>query len=136
MANIAIKIGVNAPEKDVQDVLKLFEFIYQQDESSEDAPLTFGAYAEDFSDGAIGVLASMSIIFDYLGKEGITKQYIGYVMQSFERSEENGKSCFNVVIPPLSRKLIRIVCEHRNKERNEAERSRFVQEMAEKLGFC
>lgn len=59
MADIAIKMGVNAPGSDVDEVLKVLDYIYQQDPSDDDKPFRFGAYEENFSDGAIGVMASM-----------------------------------------------------------------------------
>ena len=42
-AVIAIKIGVNAPSDNVEGVLKVLNFIYEQDPSEDDEPFRFGA---------------------------------------------------------------------------------------------
>lgn len=52
MADIAIKMGVNAPPDDVEGVLKVLNFIYEQDPSEDGHPFRFSAYEENFSDGA------------------------------------------------------------------------------------
>lgn len=135
MADIAIKMGVNAPSDDVEGVLKVLNFIYQQDPSEDDQPFRFSAYEENFSDGAIGVLASMSFLLNYTGKDGTDKQYVSHLLQSFLRTIEDEKPAFSVVIPPHSRKLIRIIYEQREREENEEERSRCVQRMAEEFGL-
>ncbi len=135
MADIVIKMGVNAPKDDVDGVLRILDYIYQQDPANDDQPFSFGANEEDFSDGAIGVLASMSFILNYTGKDGADKQYVSHLLQYFERTSENGKPTFNLLIPPHSRKLIRIIYEQRNREESEEERSRCVQQMAEALGL-
>ena len=85
MAEIVVKMGVNAPGDDVDDVLKVLDYIYQQDPSTDDSPFSFSAYEEDFSDGAVGVLASMTFILNYLNESGEKKQYISHVLKSFER---------------------------------------------------
>ena len=75
MADIAIKIGVNAPSNDVEGVLKVLNIIYDQDPAEDEQPFQFSAYEEDFSDGAIGVLASMSFLLNYTGKDGTDKGF-------------------------------------------------------------
>ena len=135
MADISMKMGVNAPSADVNGVLSVLDYIYQQEPETDDQPFSFGAYEEDFSDGAIGVLASMSVILKYKGKDGTDKTYTEHILQGFERTVENGKAAFSVVIPPLGRKLVRIIYEQRNREDNEEERSRYVQQQAEELGL-
>ena len=135
MADIAIKMGVNAPANDVNGVMRIFEYIYQQPVESDDFPFTFNAFAEDFSDGAIGVLASMCFILNYNAPDGSDKEYISHVMQSFERNEQDGKPAFTVTISPNSRKLLRVIFEQRNREGNEEERSAFVQKAAEAMNL-
>ena len=135
MADIAIKIGVNAPSNDVEGVLKVLNIIYDQDPAEDEQPFQFSAYEEDFSDGAIGVLASMSFLLNYTGKDGTDKQYVSYLLQSFCRIIEDEKPTFSVVIPSHSRKLIRIIYEQREREENEEERSSCVQRMAEAFGL-
>ena len=135
MADIAIKMGVNAPGNDVDGVLKVLDYIYQQNPETDNQPFRFGAYEEDFSDGAIGVLASMSVILNYTGKDGADKVFTEHILQGFERTIEDGKAAFSVVISPMGRKLIRIIYEQRNREDNEEERSKYVQVMADELGL-
>jgi len=135
MADIAIKMGVNAPADDVNGVMRIFEYIYQQPVASDDNPFTFNAFAEDFSDGAIGVLASMCFILNYKASDGSDKEYVSHVMQSFERNTQDGKPAFSVKISPNSRKLLRVIFEQRNREGNEAERSAFVQKAAETMNL-
>ena len=135
MADIAIKMGVNAPSDDVNGVLRVLDYIYQQDPDTDDQPFRFGAYEEDFSDGAIGVLASMSVILNYKGKDGTDKTFTEHILKGFERTVEDGKPAFSVVIPPFGRKLIRVIYEQRNREDNEEERSRYVQQKAEEFGL-
>ena len=135
MADIAIKMGVNAPADDVDGILRILDFIYQQDPEKDDQPFSFAAYEEDFSDGAIGVLASMSVILNYKGKDGMDKTYTAHILMAFERTNKDGKPAFSVVISPLARKLIRIIYEQRDREENEEERSRYVQLKAEEFGL-
>lgn len=135
MADIAIKMGVNAPSDDVNGVLRVLEYIYQQDPDTDDQPFSFGAYEDDFSDGAIGVLASMSVILNYKGKDGTDKTYTEHILKGFERTVEDGKPVFFVVVSPIGRKLIRIIYEQRNREENEEVRSRYVQKKAEEFGL-
>ena len=55
---------------------------------------------------------------------------------SFERyTEDDGRAACQIVVSSIGRKLIRIVFGQRNRESDEEERSRYVQEMAEELGL-
>lgn len=135
MADIAIKMGVNAPSSDVDGVLRVLDYIYHQDPATDNQSFRFSAYEDDFSDGAIGVLASMSVILNYTGKDGSETVFTEHILQGFERTVEDNKPAFNVVIPPLGRKLIRIIYEQRNREENEEERSNYVQKVAEEIGL-
>ena len=135
MADIAIKMGVNAPSSDVDEVLRILGFIYQQNPKTDNQPFRFGAYEDDFSDGAIGVLASMSVILTYIGKDGSEKTFTEHILQGFERTVEDKKPAFSVVISPMGRKLIRAIYEQRNLEENEVERSNYVQKMVEEFGL-
>ena len=135
MADIVIKMGVNAPSDDVNGVLRVLDYIYQQNPEEDELPFSFSAYEENFSDSAIGILASMSFILNYTGKDGTDKQYISPLLRRFERTVEDGKPAFSVAIPSRSRKLIRIIYEQRDREDNDAERSRCVQQMAEAFGL-
>ena len=135
MADIAIKMGVNAPANDVNGVMSIFDYIYQQPVDTDDYPFTFNAFADDFSDGAIGVLASMSFILNYKAPDGSDKEYISHVMEKFERNIQEGKPAFTVTISPNSRKLLRIIFEQRNREDNEEQRSDYVQKAAEAMNL-
>ena len=109
------------------------KIIYEHDPSEDGQPFCFSAYEKNFSDGAIGVLASMSFLLNYTAKDGTDKQYVSHLIQSFSRTMEDEKPVFSIVIPARSRKLIRIIYEQREREENEAERSRCVQRMAEEF---
>lgn len=61
MAGIAIKMGVYGPGNEVNRVLRIFEIVDRSD-IPEDARFIFAAYEDDFSDSAIGLLSSMSVI--------------------------------------------------------------------------
>lgn len=135
MADIAIKMGVNAPKDDVDGVLSVLEYVYHQDPTMDNQAFRFGAYEENFSDGAIGVLASMSVVLNYTGKNGSEKNYVEHILQGFERTVEDGKPAISVIISPLGRKLIRVIYEQRNREDSEEERSRYVQQKAEEFGL-
>ncbi len=135
MAEIVIKMGVNAPPSDGDGVMRVLSYISQSSVEFDDVPFTFNEFEEDFGDGAIGVLASMSFILNYCGKDGTNKDYTSRLMQSFERNVQDGKPAFTVTIPPHSRTLIRVIVEQRDREGNEEERSAYVQAMAEKLGL-
>ena len=90
MADIAIKMGVNAPQEDVDGVVRVLEIIADHTPEDESQMFSFGAYEENFSDGAIGVLASMSFIVNYTGRDGAPKTHSEHVMRSFERTVEDG----------------------------------------------
>ena len=123
MADIAIKMGVDGPGNEVNRVLRVFEIVDESD-APEEAPFVLGAYEEDFSDSAIGLLSSMSVILSYTGADGKEKTFT-----------EDGRAACQIVISPIGRKLIRFVFGHRDRESDEEERSRYVQKMAEELGL-
>ena len=135
MAEIVIKMGVNAPADQVKGVLNALEYIYEQTPEYTKEPLCFQTYEEDFTDGGIGVLASMSIILKYKGIDGKDKEYYAHVMKAFQRITADDKPAFDVIIPAGARNLLRIVYEQRKREDNEEERSRYVQEQAELMGL-
>ena len=135
MADIAIKMGVNAPADDVNGVLSVLNYIHQQNSVDDNNPFIFQTFEDDFSDGAIGVLASMSVIINYDGLDGISKSHTEHILQSFERVIIDEKRAFSVVISPLGRKLVDIIYEQRDREGNEDERSRFVQSKVAELGL-
>ena len=90
MADIAIKMGVDGPGNEVNRVLRVFEIVDESD-APEEAPFVLGAYEEDFSDSAIGLLSSMSVILSYTGADGKEKTFTEHVLQAFERyTEEDG----------------------------------------------
>lgn len=136
MADIAIQMGVNGPEDDVDGVMSIFNYIYQQPEETDGVDFVFEAYEDDFSDGAVGVLASMIFILNYLNASGEKKQYISHVLKSFERIQVEGKNAVRIVIPSKSRKLLRMIFIQRDVVGDDEERSQFIQKMAEKYGFC
>ena len=136
MADISIKMGVNGPEDDVDGVMSIFNYIYQQPADTDEVDFVFEAYEEDFSDGAVGVLASMTFILNYLNAAGEKKQYISHVLKSFERIKIEGKDAVRVIIPSESRKLLRMIFMQRDVVGNDEVRSQFIQQMAEQYGFC
>ena len=135
MAEIVVKMGVNAPAKQVKGVLKTLEYIYEKTPEYTEEPMCFQAYEEDFTDGGIGVLASMSIILKYKGTDGKEKEYSDHVMKAFQRTVVDDKPAFDVIIPAGTRNLLRVVYEQRKREDNEEERSRYVQEQVELMGL-
>ena len=136
MADIAIKMGVNGPDDDVDGVMSIFNYIYQQPEETDEVDFVFEAFEDDFSDGAVGVLASMTFILNYLNAAGEKKQFISHVPRSFERITVDGKDAVRIIIPSQSRKLLRMIFMQRDVEGSDEERSQFIQQMAEKYGFC
>lgn len=136
MAEIMIKMGVNAPSDQTGIVLKVLEHIYEQTPDMVDSPFRFSAYEEDFSYSAIGVMASMSFILKYKGKDGETKEYTAPLLNAFQRTIEDEKPALDIIISAGARNLLRIVYEQRAREDNEEERSRFVQDKAEELGLA
>lgn len=135
MADISIKMGVNGPDDDVDGVMSIFNYIYQQPEETDEVDFVFEAFEDDFSDGAVGVLSSMLFILNYQSEDGSKKQYTSHVLKSFERIQVEGKSAVRIVIPADSRKLLRMIFKQRDLEGNDEERSRYIQEMAEQYGF-
>ena len=136
MAEIMIKMGVNAPGDQVKGVLNVLEYIYEQTPEKTDAPMRFQAFEKDFTDSAIGVLASMSIILKYESAEFEKREYTAPVLQSFQRVMIDGKNAFDVTIPAGARNLLRIVYEQRKREDDEEERSRYVQQQAVEMGLA
>lgn len=136
MADIAIKMGVNAPQEDVDGVLRVLEIIADHVPEDENKVFSFGAYEENFSDGAIGVLASMSFIVNYTGRDGAPKTYSEHVMRSFERTVEDGKPAFYITVSPRARELVKVVFKQRDLEGDEDARSRYVQRAVEKIGLA
>ena len=136
MADIAIKMGVNGPDDDVDGVMSIFNYIYQQPEDTDEVDFVFEAFEDDFSDGAVGVLASMTFILNYLNAAGEKKQFISHVLRSFERIRVEDKDAVRIIIPSKSRKLLRMIFLQRDVEGSDEERSQFIQQMAEKYGFC
>ncbi|MBR6095110.1 MAG: hypothetical protein IKP92_08850 [Lachnospiraceae bacterium] len=136
MADIAIKMGVNGPDDDVDGVMSIFNYIYRQPEETDEVDFVFEAFEDDFSDGAVGVLASMTFILNYLNATGEKKQFISHVLRSFERIQVEDKNAVRIIIPSKSRKLLRMIFMQRDVEGNDEERGQFIQQMAEKYGFC
>ena len=135
MADVTIKMGVDRPGSEVNRVLRILEVVGGSD-APEDSPFVFAAYETDFSDSAIGLLSGMSVVLNYTGADGEEKAFAGHILQAFERyTEEDGKPACQIAISPIGRKLIRLVLGQRDRESDEEERSRFVQQMAEELGL-
>ena len=135
MADVAIKMGVDGPGNEVNRVLRIFEIIDEYD-APEDSPFVFAAYETDFSDSAIGILSSMSVILNYTGAGGEERTFTDHILQAFERyTEEDGKAACQIVISPIGRKLVSLVFGQRDRERDEDERSRYVQRFAEEVGL-
>ena len=135
MADIAINMGVNGPGNEVNRVLRVFGIVDESD-APEEAPFVLRAYEEDFSDSAIGLLSSMSVILNYTGADGKDKTFTEHILQAFERyTEDDGRAACQIVVSSVGRKLIRFVFGLRDRESDEEERSRYVQEMAEELGL-
>jgi len=135
VADIVIKIGVNPPKSDVDLVMRTFNIIYHQNPETEDIPFVFSANEDDFTDGAVGVLASMSFILNYTGKDDSKKTFSEHVITGFKRSVEDGKRVVTIEISPLSRKLLRIIFDQKDSDENEEEKSRFIQLKAEEFGL-
>ena len=134
MAELCIKMGVQAPGRDVNDVLKVLDYISQNyAEATQD--LRIQAYAADMSDGAIGVLSSMSINMEFNDTDGQKKTVNEYVISGFSRIIVNGKPTYEITFTPLAQKLIGIVYEQREYEGDQANRSAFIQKKAIELGL-
>lgn len=135
MAEIKICIGVNGVPSDIDNIMKVLDYIAEQAPEADEKPFVFNAYEEDITDGAIGVLASMSLIAEYTGIDGNVKEYKAHLMQLFERTEKDGKPVFSIIIPSLSRKLIRIVFETREMEYESEEKQEYTQKAIERIGL-
>lgn len=48
MADIAIKMGVNGPEDDVDGIMSIFNYVYQQDPKTDETDFIFEAHESDF----------------------------------------------------------------------------------------
>lgn len=135
MAVVSIKMGVNGPESETNRVLRIFEIV-DECPSPEGEPCVFCAYESDFSDGALGILASMSVILNYIGQDGEERTFTEHILQAFKRYvESDGKPACRIVVSPVGRRLIRCVFGQRDLEGDEYERSRYVQSFAEGLGL-
>ena len=135
MADISIRMGVNGPGSDTDRVLRLFEIVDEYT-APKDKPCVFCAYESDFSDGALGVLTSMSAILHYTGADGQERTFTEHILQAFERyMEQDGLPACQVVVSPVGRRLIHFIFGQRDREGNEGERSRYVQTLAEELGL-
>ena len=134
MAELCIKMGVQAPGQDVNDVLKVLDYISQNYfEASQ--PLRMQAYATDMSDGAIGVLSGMSIIMKFIDTDGREKIVNEHVISGFSRVIVDGKPAYEISFTALAQKLIAIVYEQREHEGDQADRAAFIQKKAEELGL-
>ena len=132
MAELYVKMGVQAPTQDVNDVLRVLDYIAQNHSGSE-AILHMQAHAHDMSDGAIGVLSSMSIIVNFIDTAGHEKTVNEYIIDSFSRLVVDGQPAYELSFTPLAQKLVGIVYEQRKYESDQAERAAFIQKKAEEL---
>lgn len=136
MADISIKMGVNGPGSETNRVLRIFEIV-DECPAPEGEPCVFCAYESDFSDGALGILTSMSVILNYTDSDGMEATFTEHILQAFERyMEQDGRPACRIVVSPVGRRLIRFVFGQRDREGNEEERSRYVQTLAEELGLA
>lgn len=130
-----VKLVVGGLGKEVHWVFRIFEII-DESEAAEDKPFVFAAYEDDCSDSAMGILASMSVLINYIGNSGEEKTFTEHILRAFERcAEEGGRPACQIVISPIGRKLVNLVFDQRDRESNDEERSRFVQWFAEDLGL-
>ncbi len=134
MADLCIKMGVQAPGQDVNDVLKVLDYI-AQNHSEADKPLRMQAYARDMSDGAIGVLASMSIIIKFNDRAGQEKTVTEHVIDGFSRTVVDSQPAYDISFTPLAQQLVGIVYEQRDHEGDLSDRAAFIQKKAEELGL-
>ena len=134
MADLCIKMGVQAPGQDVNDVLKVLEYV-AQNHSEADKPLRMQAYARDMSDGAIGVLTSMSIIIKFTDRAGQEKTLTEHVINSFSRTVVDSQPAYDISFTPLAQKLVGIVYEQRDHEGDPSDRAAFIQKKAAELGL-
>lgn len=135
MADVSIKMGVNGPGSETNRVLRIFEIV-DECPSPEDEPCVFCAYEEDFSDGALGILTSMSVVLNYTGADDQERTFTEHILQALERyTEQDGLPACRIVVSPVGRKLIRCVFGQRDLEGDEEKRSRYVQDFARELGL-
>ena len=134
MADLCIKMGVQAPVQDVDDILKVLDYI-SQNHSDGKRPLVMRAYAKDLTDGAIGVLASMSIIVSFMNADHQEKTITEPVIAGFNRIIEDDQPTYVISIAPLAQKLVALVYKQREYENDQQLRAAFIQQEAEKLGL-
>lgn len=132
MLDLCIKMGVQAPEQDVYDVLKVLDYI-AQNHSKVDKPLRMQAYARDISDGAIGALASMSVIIKFKDRAGQEKTVTEHVIDGFSRAVVDSQPAYDISFTSLAQQLVGIVYEQRDHEGNPSDRAAFIQKKAEEL---
>lgn len=135
MADIMIKMGVNAPADQTKVVLQVLEHVFSQTPEKTAEPFEIQAYEEDFTDSAIGVMASMSFILKYHDQSMQEKTLTAPLLQAFQRMTINGKPALDFLISAQARNLLRIVYMQRDLEGNEKERFAFVQRQAEDIGL-
>ena len=135
MAEIKLLIGVRAPEEETNKILFLLQHIYKQPESEDSKEFTFGTYSSDFSDSALGALASMSLQFDYTGTDGEAKSHTVPVLSGFSRIVRNEQPAVTVTISPDARALIRLFFEQKKMEDKGSDPSDFLQKRSRKLGL-
>lgn len=134
MADLCIKMGVQAPGQDVNDVLKVLDYI-AQNHSEAYKPLRMQAYARDMSDGAIGVLASMSIIIKFNDRAGQEKTVTEHVIDGLSRTVVDSQPAYDISFTPLAQQLVGIVYEQRDQKGDPSDRAAFIQKKAEELGL-
>ena len=134
MADLLIKMGVNAPSDDINDIMKILDYAYAQKDSTK--RIVMQMYATDLSDGAVGVISSMTISLKYADDNGEEKHITEHIIDSFKRfiNDEN-RLVYEIIISELSHQLIYLVFEQRKYECNEEDRSRYIQERAKELGI-
>lgn len=130
MADIMIKMGVNSPEEDVDTVLAFLEYIYQQDGINDHETLRVEVFEESFSDGALGVLTSMSIIVNYEGTDGTQNTFHKHILESFQRRMVDGKESYALVVSSIGRKLVSMVFKQRELEHDEEKRNAYILEQS------
>ena len=135
MADISIQMGVNGPEDDVDGIMSIFNYVFQQDPKTDETDFVFEAHESDFGNGAVGVLSSMTFILNYIGSDNTRKTYTSHVLKSFERVLIEGEKSVRVVIPSESRKLLRLIFEQRDFQGDEKALSDFIQGKVEEYGF-
>ena len=108
MADLFIKMGVNAPSSDVNDVMKILEYIYEQEIT--DKQIVMQGYATDFSVGAIGVISSMTIALKYNDENNEEKEITEHVICSLNRFVDDGGNLIcEITISKTAHKLVWLV---------------------------